>query len=229
MIPHYQLLSSTFGELVWDQHPSDELLGFQLAYLKYIQINFADSLAEARQGFTRISLVWKNPKNQQEFLIKFKDLNLAPRELSNTIWQIPVCYDFEYGLDLNFLAESKNLSLEELIHLHSKPLYRIHFFGFLPGFFYLNGLHPLLHTPRKSVPLFAVPPGSVAIGGSQTGIYPMQSPGGWHIIGRSPLNFFDSKEPIPVWAKPGEQIQFVPISASQFQNWKTSYPKLLQK
>jgi inhibitor of KinA len=149
-------------------------------------------------------------------------------ELSNAIWQVPVCYDPDYGQDLNSLAESKNLSLSELIQLHSEPLYRIHFFGFLPGFFYLNGLPPLLHTPRKSVPLLAVPAGSVAIGGSQTGIYPMQSPGGWHIIGRSPLIFFDSKQPIPVWAKPGEQIEFVPISAAQFQNWNEPYPKLLR-
>jgi inhibitor of KinA len=99
----------------------------------------------------------------------------------------------------------------------------------LPGFFYLNGLSTRLHTPRKSVPLLTVPPGSVAIGGSQTGIYPMPSPGGWHIIGRSPISFFDTKQPNPVWAKPGEQIQFEPISASQFQNWKEVYPKLIRK
>lgn len=229
MIPHYQLLSPTLGELVWDQQPTDELLGFQLAYLTYIQSNFSDTLAEARQGFTRISLVWKNTKNQQEFLAQLKNLKLPPMELSTTIWQVPVCYEPEYGQDLNSLAETKNLSLTELIQLHTKPVYRIHFFGFLPGFFYLNGLHPLLHSPRKNVPVLAVLPGSVAIGGSQTGIYPMQSPGGWHIIGRSPLTFFDPKQPIPVWAKPGEQIEFVPISAAQFQNWKEPYPKLLRK
>lgn len=229
MIPDYQLLSPTLGEMVWDQHPTDELLGFQLAYLTYIQSNFSDTLEEARQGFTRISLVWKNPKNQQEFLAQLKDLKLPTMELSTTIWQVPVCYEPEYGQDLNSLAESKNLSLTELIQLHSEPVYRIHFFGFLPGFFYLNGLSPRLHTPRKSVPLLAVPAGSVAIGGSQTGIYPMQSPGGWHIIGRSPLNFFDIQQPVPVWAKPGEQIQFVPISAAQFQNWKEPYPKPVRK
>lgn len=225
MIPHYQVISPYFGELVWDQHPTDELLGFQLAYLTYIQINFSDTLKEARQGFTRITLVWKNLKTQQEFLAQLKNIKLQPMELSPIIWQVPVCYDPEYGQDLNALSESKNLSPTELIQLHTEPVYRIHFFGFLPGFFYLNGLPPLLHSPRKSVPLLAVPPGSVAIGGSHTGIYPMQSPGGWHLIGRSPLAFFDSKQPIPVWAKPGEQIKFVPISATQFRNWKETSPK----
>ena len=228
MIPHYQLLSPTLGELVWENQPSDELLGYQLAYLNHIQINFSDTLVEARQGFTRISLVWRNLKNQREFLAQLKNLKLTPMELSNAIWQVPVCYDPDYGQDLNSLAEAKNLPLAKLIQLHSEPVYRIHFFGFLPGFFYLNGLSQRLHTPRKSVPLLAVPPGSVAIGGSQTGIYPMQSPGGWHIIGRSPISLFDIKQPIPVWAKPGEQIQFEPISTSQFQNWKEAYPKLIR-
>lgn len=79
------------------------------------------------------------------------------------------------------------------------------------------------------MPSTAVAPGSVAIGGSQTGMYPMQSPGGWHIIGRSPLTLFDTTQPTPVWAKPGEQIQFVPISTSQFDNWNEPLPKSVQK
>ena len=225
MKPIYQILSPVIGELVWDQHPSDNLLAYQFAYLNYIQIKYSSNLLEARQGFTRLSLFWKNIKSQQQFVEQVSDIELIPLPLSNTLWQVPVCYEPEFGQDLNALAASKNLSLTELIQIHSNPIYRIHFFGFLPGFFYLNGLSPLLHTPRKSVPILAVPPGSVAIGGYQTGIYPMQSPGGWHIIGRSPIAFFDSTKPIPVWAKPGERIQFVPISATQFRNWKQSYPK----
>jgi len=115
MIPRYQLLSPTLGELVWEDPPSDELLGYQLAYLNHIQVNFSDTLVEARQGFTRISLVWKNTKNQQEFLAQLKDLKLTQMELSNAIWQVPVCYDPDYGQDLSSLAEAKNLSLAELI------------------------------------------------------------------------------------------------------------------
>ena len=119
MIPHYQLLSPTLGELVWENQPSDELLGYQLAYLNHIQFKFSDTLVEARQGFTRISLVWRNPKNQREFLAHLKNLKLTPMELSNAIWQVPVCYDPDYGQDLNSLAEAKNLPLAELIQLHS--------------------------------------------------------------------------------------------------------------
>ena len=229
MKPNYQILSPCLGELVWPASPSDELLSYQLAYLNHVQINFKDSLVEVRQGFTRVSLVWKNLNSQQNFIRLLEDILLAPVVLPTKIWLVPVCYDPKYGQDLIQLAEVKNRNPMELIRLHSDPLYRIHFFGFLPGFFYLNGLDPLLYSPRKSVPSSAVAPGSVAIGGSQTGIYPMQSPGGWHIIGRSPLTLFDATQPTPVWAKPGEQIQFVPISSSQFDNWKEPLPKSVQK
>ena len=229
MKPSYQILSPHLGELVWNQHPSDELLGFQMAYLTHIQKHFSVDLKEARQGFTRLSLVWANSSSQTEFIRALQQLHLSPVPLPKKTWHIPVCYDSEFGQDLISLAAEKNLSPNEFIQLHSEPLYRIHFFGFLPGFFYLNGLSEKLYAPRKSTPSTAVPPGSVAIGGSQTGIYPMQSPGGWHIVGRSPLTFFDSKQPIPVWAKPGEQIQFVPISLSEFKNWKEHHPKFVQK
>ena len=219
MKPTYQLISPTLGELVWNTDPTDELLSIQFAYLTYIQTNFSTTLLEVRQGFTRLSLVWKNSSSQQEFIQLSGSLNLIPEPLPEKIWLVPVCYSFEFGQDLESFARSKSLSPEEVIQLHTQPSYRIHFFGFLPGFFYLNGLSPKLHLPRKSVPTSAVPPGSVAIGGKQTGIYPIQSPGGWHIIGRSPLPFFDRKQDPPVWAKPGEQIQFIPINPTQLENW----------
>lgn len=225
MKPSYQALSPILGELVWNQIPSDELLGYQLAYLTHIQNHYSSDLVEVRQGFTRLSLVWKNHLKQLEFARNLEDIQLDPINLSDTVWEVPVCYDPIFGHDLAPLAESKNLSLSEVIQLHTAPSYRIHFFGFFPGFFYLNGLSSKLFAPRKSMPSIAVPLGSVAVGGSQTGVYPMQSPGGWHILGRSPLTFFDPKRPIPVWAKPGEQIQFVPISISQFDNWKEQFPK----
>jgi inhibitor of KinA len=220
MKPTYQVISPSLGELVWNVKPTDELLSIQLAYLNYVQTNFSETIFEVRQGFTRLSLVWKNLASQQEFLKQVDALQLSPEPLPDKVWQVPVCYQPEYGQDLENFAKSKVLSVEEVIQLHTQAHYRIHFFGFLPGFFYLNGLSPKLHLPRKSVPTSSVPPGSVAIGGNQTGIYPMQSPGGWHCIGRSPLPFFDPKQTPPVWAKPGEQIQFVSITASQFENWR---------
>lgn len=112
-------------------------------------------------------------------------LNKEPSRL----WKIPVCYDTEFGLDLEEISKKNNIEIPSIIKLHTSTNYLVYFLGFLPGFLYLGGLDKQLHFPRKSTPRLKVNKGSVAIGGSQTGIYPNESPGGWNIIGNTPLNF----------------------------------------
>lgn len=172
---------------------------------------------DIRQGFTAVSVLWKNKQAQQTFKNQFLKFKVKPLKLTSRIWEIPVCYDLEYGKDLGSLAIEHRLRVNEVIQLHSSVTYRLHFFGFLPGFMYLNGLPVQLHTPRKSVPDRTVDAGSIAIGGTQTGIYPKESPGGWHIIGRSPISMFDPKKKPPVWAVPGDQIKFVPIDSEEME------------
>ena len=213
---------------MWNEEPSDELLSWQLAYFHFIEVQWNAQLTDFRLGFTRISLVWKNEKFHSKFKNYFWDFQLIPLSFSENIWEIPVCYEPELAPDLLELAERKQLTLSQLIEIHASPSYRIHFFGFLPGFFYLNGLPEILHMPRKSIPNLTVPKGSVAIGGSQTGIYPGESPGGWHIIGRTPVSLFNPKNNPPVWAKPGERIKFVPINSSQYQNRVFVKPNLMK-
>ncbi len=106
--------------------------------------------------------------------------------------RVPVCYELEFGEDLETLAKAKNISQQQLIALHTAPEYLVYFLGFLPGFPYLLGLDAILHTPRKAVPSRKLVKGSVAIGGEQTGIYPQDSPGGWHVIGHCPIPLFDA-------------------------------------
>ncbi|MCB0463118.1 MAG: 5-oxoprolinase subunit PxpB [Flavobacteriaceae bacterium] len=132
------------------------------------------------------------------------------------LWKIPVCYDFEFGLDLEEISLKNNLEISKIIELHTKVNYLVYFIGFLPGFLYLGGLEKRLHFPRKNTPRLHVKKGSVAIGGSQTGIYPNESPGGWNIIGSTPLNFFDVHNQSPCFAKSGDRIQFVQISMDEF-------------
>jgi len=223
--PSYIAITHFLGELVWNEPISDGLLSRQLGYKKHLEQHWADRIQEIRMGFTRISLVWKKASDQKEFHHSLRNLYLPPDSLSGKLWEIPVCYEPEFGTDLNSLAEEKKLSQSQFIQAHSAPSYRIHFFGFLPGFFYLHGLAERLHAPRKAVPKLHVPKGSVAIGGAQTGIYPGDSPGGWHIIGRTPLSLFSPKTEPPVWAKVGDQIRFYPISAAQFHLWEDLYPK----
>lgn len=224
-MPSYIVITHFIGELVWNEPVSDSLLSRQLGYKKYLEEHWSKRLQEIRMGFTRISLVWKKESDQSEFQHAFPNLNPPSIPLSGKLWEIPVCYEPEFGTDLRRLAEEKKLSLSQFIEVHCAPSYRIHFFGFLPGFFYLNGLEERLHTPRKAVPNLRVPSGSVAIGGAQTGIYPGDSPGGWHIIGRTPLSLFNPDTEPPVWAKVGDQIRFYPVSAAQFHLWEDLYPK----
>jgi len=133
---------------------------------------------------------------------------------------IPVCYDEEFGIDLSYLADEKNLSVEEVIQLHIDKAYRVYMIGFLPGFAYMGEVDQKIQIPRKENPRTQIEAGSVGIAGGQTGIYPLQSPGGWQIIGRTPLQLFNKEKTEPVLLQPGDQIKFYPISKHEFRNYQ---------
>ena len=131
-------------------------------------------------------------------------------------WKIPVCYDLKYAPDLLNLSKEINLDASEVVKLHLSARYRVYFLGFLPGFLYLGGLDNRLYLRRKKKPLLKVPKGAVAIGGMQTGIYPNISPGGWHLIGNTPINLFNPKKNPPCFAKPGDWISFEQIDSDTY-------------
>ena len=227
MKPTLKQITPMICEFEWRENVSDLLLQHQLTFETGLKKEFISEINEIRMGFRTLSVTLSNSSNYQgikKWLDSYNpETSLIP--LPSKIWQIPVCYSLETGRDIESLAKSKELNQEELIELHSKPLYRLHFYGFLPGFMYLNGLPETLHAARKSVPDREVPIGSVAIGGTQTGIYPSSSPGGWHLIGQTPVKFFDPSQSNPVFASAGEQIEFIPISKNKFEEIKGSSPK----
>ena len=139
---------------------------------------------------------------------------------SNKTWLIPVCYDFKYALDLENLAKEKNLSPIEIINTHKSKVYDVLSMGFLPGFMYLGFTSEKLYCERKEIPSLNIKKGSIGIALNQTCIYSQDSPGGWHIIGISPLDFFDLKSKNPCFAKPGDKIQFIEISSKKYQQMK---------
>jgi KipI family sensor histidine kinase inhibitor len=135
------------------------------------------------------------------------------REEGKTL-EVPVRYGGEGGPDLLESADLAGLSIADFIDAHTLPLYEVAFLGFLPGFPYLMGLPEALHLPRRSQPRLRVPEGSVGIGGAQTGIYPLESPGGWQLIGRTELRFFDATRTAPSLLLPGDRLRFVPIGGA---------------
>jgi len=131
--------------------------------------------------------------------------------------EIPVCYGEEFGPDLDEVAARAGLARDEAIARHAGGDYRVAMLGFAPGFPYLLGLDPALHTPRRANPRTRVPRGAVAIGGAQTGIYPAELPGGWQVVGRTPLALFDAQRDPPCLLAPGDRVRFRAIDAGEFE------------
>lgn len=130
--------------------------------------------------------------------------------------EIPTLYGKEYGPDIDFVAENANLSVDEVIKIHSGTDYLVYMMGFIPGFTYLGGLDPRIATPRLKSPRLKIEPGSVGIAGNQTGMYPLESPGGWQLIGRTPLKLFDDTKEPPVFIQAGDYIRYVSIDKEEY-------------
>lgn len=133
--------------------------------------------------------------------------------------QIPVCYAPKYALDLNQIAVYGKMTPEEVVRLHTSRTYRVYMVGFLPGFAYMGEVDERIALPRKSEPRQQIPEGCVGIAGKQTGIYPLTSPGGWQIVGRTPVKLFDKNKADPVLFAAGDEVQFFSISEHEFDNY----------
>lgn len=136
--------------------------------------------------------------------------------------RIPVCYDLSLGPDLEVLTAMHRLQVEELIHIHCSGTYRVFMLGFLPGFAYMGSVDDRIVTPRLQEPRTHVPAGSVGIAGKQTGIYPVASPGGWQLIGQTPLCLYDPSKEKPCLLAPGDEVVFYPVSLAEFKQLKRS-------
>jgi inhibitor of KinA len=146
------------------------------------------------------------------YLARLKDVRLpGPRQV-----EIPVCYGEEYGPDLNEVAALHGLAPAQVIELHVSPAYEVYFLGFMPGFAYLGELPAALVTPRLATPRRRVPAGSVGIAGSQTGIYPFATPGGWRLLGRTPIQMFRADRGAMSLLSIGDRVRFTPVSREQF-------------
>jgi len=155
---------------------------------------------------------WKMKKKLEQLALQVEE---TP-EYTPEIIDIPVLYGGECGPDLEKVASYHQLSTDEVIHIHSKPNYLIYMLGFSPGFPYLGGMSEKIATPRLATPRAKVEAGSVGIAGEQTGIYSVQSPGGWNIIGKTPLTLYNSERKDPILLQAGNYIRFIPIDEDTY-------------
>ena len=205
----------------WPQEISQSILEDVLLYKKSL-LKLDDKLIlQINSAYNSLLVIYEfTIDNINDRLLTLKahylDRKVVKKEITK-LFKIPVCYDKEFGLDLKEISEEKNMSIPIIIQRHSQPIYTVFFIGFLPGFLYLGGLDEQLRFPRKKSPRRNIKKGAVAIGGSQTGIYPNESPGGWNIIGNSPLELFLPKKKEPCFAKAGDKIQFIPISRVAYE------------
>lgn len=160
------------------------------------------------------------------FIISKKTLEKKVRKIALTyresavgkkrVFLIPVCYEGEFAPDMDDVCTATGLSREEVIEIHTSADYLIYMLGFLPGFPYLGGMDKRIEVPRLDSPRTAIPAGAVGIGGKQTGIYPLASPGGWRLIGRTPVKVYDPERDEPILYSAGDYIRFFPITAEEF-------------
>lgn len=191
--------------------PPDEFWTVSQSALEYFIQRPPKGIREIVPGFQSLTFLLHNqvlPSKALSQLVQdwLEEVPRLPNNGSTKVIEIPVHYN---GPDLAEVARLTNLSVPDVIRLHSAPLYRVHFLGFLPGFPYLGGMDPKLFCPRRSIPRRLVPAGTVGIGGMQTGVYPQDSPGGWQWIGQTPLSLF-SRQTGPLLAL-GDAVQFVPL------------------
>ncbi len=221
----YNLSYKAFGNkailIEWPQLISEEILYDILSFKNKIE-DLYNNVLDISTAYNSLTIYLKKEildiekekfKLNQIYILGFKDT-----DIKNFVWYIPVCYNKAVAPDLVDFLKQKNLELQQLIKYHIKNLYTVYFLGFLPGFPYLGGLPKVLHIPRKKTPHIKVEKGSVGIGGQQTGIYTMDSPGGWYIIGKTPISFFDANLKEPCFLKAGDKIKFESISYKQYLN-----------
>ncbi len=178
----------------------------------YSSITFYYDIASVSAGNNHSRTAFNEISNSIHELLS---IEYADKKRKSRMIEIPVCYENEFSTDAGLITSEKKITVEELVSIHTSKSYRVYMLGFLPGFAYMGDVDDRIAMRRKDKPQ-QVPEGSVGIADKQTGIYPFSSPGGWNIIGRTPLRMFNPAEKIPTLLKPGDEIKFVSIDKELF-------------
>lgn len=195
---------------------------------EYFNTNSPQWVIECIPAFTTVTLIYdplkvsKTNQHSLPYQIVSAYISESMKKVGSThsfvgrTVEIPVCYGGELGPDLRFVADHNKLTDNEVIQIHSSNEYLVYMIGFAPGFPYIGGMSEKIASPRRKSPRLKIPAGSVGIAGSQTGIYPIETPGGWQLIGQTPAKLFQPESESPTLLKAGDTIKFKPISYEQF-------------
>ena len=199
---------------------SKEVNGFVTSFTCAVEQKGIKGVIELIPAFNSVTVLYDSTV-VPSYTLKIK-LERIIKKLGNSqqssavLYKIPVCYEEEFSPDMKNVEAHTGLSREEIIEIHSSTDYLIYMLGFLPGFAYLGEMDKRLATPRLDSPRVEISRGAVGIGGEQTGIYPVASPGGWQLIGRTPILVYDRERENPILYKSGDYIRFVPISRNEY-------------
>jgi inhibitor of KinA len=226
---NFKLKYKQFGErsilIEWSSKIDKTILEDLIFYKEKLEKALYKEIVYINSAYNSILISYNSViENIYDDILVLKDIYSSEINViakPSTLWKIPVCYDAEFALDLGDISITKKISKQDIITIHSEVIYTVFFIGFLPGFLYLGGLNRAINFPRKSTPRLQIEKGAVAIGGNQTGIYPCKSPGGWNIIGNSPIIFFDVTKNPPCFANPGDKIQFYPVTKKKHSDITT--------
>jgi len=191
------------------------------SFMRLLEQHPVEGIRELVPSYTLLVVHYDPTRIKVEQLVdrlrELEQLPVAPEDIQPKTIEIPVLYGSTFGTDWQEVINYTGLSEQELIERHSAPDYKVYMLGFTPGFAYLGGMPPQLATPRKQTPAAVIAPGSVGIAGEQTGIYPIESPGGWQIIGRTPLKLFRPDAEKPFLLEAGQLVRFYPITPNEYE------------
>jgi len=208
---------SPYGErallVQWKQEINADILRQIRGLTAWLYQEMAESLVDLVPAYASLTVFFDPDRTNCDALVqRISHFNADKIVIPDPVtWHIPVTYASEDHPDVVRIRRHGGITRDELVALHAAATYTVYFIGFLPGFLYLGGLDSRLHIPRKKVPDLMIPKGSVAIGGQQTGIYPVQSPGGWYVIGSTEMEWFDPVNPPYCNIEPGDKVRFVSI------------------